>query len=73
MPSSVPLVARETTQRRKNIKTASSTPTAVTASPRTQSPRSSPVAIGPSITFLVTSGTTIVAPTVRLAKTNMAM
>ena len=69
MSVSTPSVAFDTTQRRKNISNASTIPTAMAAAPSAYRPRRSASAIGPSITALVTSGTTIVAAIPRPAKT----
>ena len=68
---STPSVALDTTQRRKNISTASTMPIATAAAPRTYSPRRSDSAIGPSTTARVTSGTTIAAAMPRPARTAM--
>ena len=59
---SVPSVARVTTQRRRNIRIASIAPSVVAKSPSAYRPRWSELAMGPSITALVASGTTMVAP-----------
>ncbi len=72
MPVSTPIVPLVTIQRRPNISAASTTPSVMARAPSAYSPTWSESAIGPSITALVTSGTTIVAPTPRAASTIMA-
>ncbi len=73
MPVSTPLVPLDTIHRRRNISTASTTPSATANRPRVSSPRESESAIGPSMTALVTSGMTMVAPTPTPASRNMTM
>ena len=69
---STPSVALDTTQRRKNISSASTIPRAMAAAPSAYRPRRSDSAMGPSTTARVMSGTTIVAAIPRPAKTAIA-
>lgn len=73
MSASTPIVARDTNQRRTNHKIASSMPTASAAVPSRHRPAWSRWAIGPSMTALVNNGMAIVAPTLMIATTNIAI
>jgi hypothetical protein len=73
MPVSTPLVPLDTIQRRRNIRNASTTPRPMANRPRTSNPRGFELAIGPSITALVTSGITIAAPIPMPARKNITM
>ena len=73
MSASTPMVARETSHRRRNHSTASETPTAIAARPRIQSPRWSWCRTGPSMTALVISGIETVATRLTMATVSMAI
>ena len=73
MPVSTPFVPFDTIHRRRNISTASTTPRPIANRPRISSPRGLELAIGPSITALVTSGITIAAAIPMPARKNITM
>src|SRR3954447_21881132 len=71
MAVSVPTVPTDTIQRRTKVSSASTTPSPIANRPSANRPTRSECATGPSITALVTSGTTMVATTPNSAKTTM--